>query len=55
MSIINEIDVRALQDNADAMRAEPRLARATFEVGGWWQGGYRITTRTGALAQPVGA
>ncbi|MGW9032657.1 OsmC family protein [Streptomyces sp. NPDC055722] len=51
MSITNEIDVRALQDNADAMRAEPRLARATFEVGGRWQGGYRITTRTGALTQ----
>ncbi|MET9040597.1 OsmC family protein [Streptomyces mirabilis] len=51
MSVINEIDVRALQDSADTLRAKPGLARATFTVGGSWQGGYRITTQTGALAQ----
>ncbi|MER5793778.1 OsmC family protein [Streptomyces sp. NPDC001980] len=51
MSVINEIDVRALQNSADTLRANPGLARATFTVDGSWQGGYRITTRTGALTQ----
>lgn len=49
MSVINEIDVRALQQNIDAVRADPALGRATFSVGGSWQGGFRLTTRTGAL------
>ncbi|MFF4316945.1 OsmC family protein [Streptomyces sp. NPDC001621] len=51
MTDINEVDVRALRDSADAMRADPGLGRATFAIDGSWQGGYRITTRTGALNQ----
>ncbi|MFJ6636724.1 OsmC family protein [Streptomyces sp. NPDC091376] len=51
MSVINEIDVDALQDSIDTLRTNPTLARATFAVDGSWQGGYRITTRTGALSQ----
>ncbi|MGW1916941.1 OsmC family protein [Streptomyces sp. NPDC002076] len=51
MSVINEIDVQALQDNADAIGANPTLGQATFAVGGSWQGGYRITTHTGVLSQ----
>lgn len=51
MPVISEIDPHALQESADAIRARPELGQATFAVGGSWQGGYRITTRTGALTQ----
>ncbi|MFI9611980.1 OsmC family protein [Streptomyces sp. NPDC052023] len=51
MSVIDEVDVRALQENVEALRADPGPARATFAVGGSWQGGFRVTTRTGALTQ----
>ncbi|MGW2647116.1 OsmC family protein [Streptomyces sp. NPDC001393] len=51
MSVINEIDVDALQRSIDTLRSDPPSARATFVVNGSWQGGYRITTHTGALTQ----
>ncbi|MFD8951969.1 OsmC family protein [Streptomyces xanthophaeus] len=51
MSTLNEIDVQALKDTTAAVRATPRLGRATFSVNGSWQGGCRLTTQTGALTQ----
>ncbi|MEU9530419.1 OsmC family protein [Streptomyces sp. NPDC048210] len=49
MSVINDIDVQALEDTTAAVRADPRLGRATFSVNGSWQGGCRLTAQTGAL------
>ncbi|MFF3559255.1 OsmC family protein [Streptomyces sp. NPDC002574] len=51
MTVINEIDVDALQNSVDTIRARPALGRATFAVDGSSRGGYRVTTRTGALTQ----
>ncbi|QOV35007.1 OsmC family protein [Streptomyces ferrugineus] len=51
MTVINDIDVQALKDTTAAVEADPRLGRATFSVDGTWQGGCRLTARTGALAQ----
>ncbi|OMI35467.1 hypothetical protein [Streptomyces sparsogenes] len=51
MSVINDIDVQALQDTTAAVRASPQLGQATFSVNGSWQGGCRLTAQTGALTQ----
>ncbi|MEU9060057.1 OsmC family protein [Streptomyces sp. NPDC048430] len=51
MTVINDIDVQALQDTAAAVKANPRLGQATFSVDGSWQGGCRLTAQTGALTQ----
>ncbi|MBI0376066.1 OsmC family protein [Streptomyces albiflaviniger] len=51
MSVINEIDVNALQETIDTFRSNSTLPQATFAIDGSWKGGYRITTRTGALTQ----
>ncbi|WP_416972187.1 OsmC family protein [Streptomyces sp. 4F14] len=45
----DQIDLKALQDTVDAVRANPELGRATFTVEGSWQGGFRAATHTGAL------
>ncbi|MGW1848798.1 OsmC family protein [Streptomyces sp. NPDC001966] len=49
MSVINDIDVQALQDTTAAVAADPKLGQATFSVNGSWQGGCRLTAHTGAL------
>ncbi len=51
MTMINEIDVQAIQDTTAAVRAHPGLGQATFSVDGSWQGGCRLTARTGTLTQ----
>ncbi|MCF1596957.1 OsmC family protein [Streptomyces muensis] len=51
MSVINEIDVQALQDTTAAVRANPALAQATVSVDGSWQGGCRLAAQTGATTQ----
>ncbi|MDX3531474.1 OsmC family protein [Streptomyces sp. ID05-39B] len=51
MSVVNEIDVKALQETIDAVRATPKLGQVTFAVDGTWQGGFRIKAQTGALTQ----
>ncbi|GHH91705.1 OsmC family protein [Streptomyces capillispiralis] len=51
MSVINDIDVQAFKDTTAAVRANPQLGQATFSVNGSWQGGCRLTARTGALTQ----
>ncbi|MFE5392948.1 OsmC family protein [Streptomyces sp. NPDC056568] len=51
MSVINDIDVQALQTNTAAVRANPQLGQATFSVNGSWRGGCRLTAQTGALTQ----
>lgn len=49
MTTGKQIDVKALQDTIDAVRANPKLGQATFTLDGSWQGEFRATTRTGAL------
>ncbi|EKX65077.1 OsmC family protein [Streptomyces ipomoeae] len=51
MPVVNEIDVNALNDTIDAVRTGPKLGQVTFAVDGSWQGGCRLDTQTGALAQ----
>ncbi|MCF1595198.1 OsmC family protein [Streptomyces muensis] len=51
MSVINEIDVQALQDITTAVQAEPELGQATLSVNGSWQGGLRLAAQTGAMTQ----
>ena len=51
MSVVNEIDVKALRETIDAVRATPKLGQVTFAVDGTWQGGFRIKAQTGALTQ----
>ncbi|MFE7331977.1 OsmC family protein [Streptomyces sp. NPDC057565] len=51
MTVVNDIDVQALKDTTAAVEANPQLAQATFSVDGAWQGGCRLTARTGALTQ----
>ncbi|MGW1711518.1 OsmC family protein [Streptomyces sp. NPDC002206] len=51
MTVINDVDIDALRHSTKTLRTDPTVARATFTVDGSWQGGYRITTRTGALTQ----
>lgn len=51
MTVINDVDLDALRHSTETLRTDPTVARATFSVDGSWQGGYRITTRTGALTQ----
>ncbi len=55
MSVVNEIDVKALRETIDAVRATPKLGQVTFAVDGTWQGGFRIKAQTGALTQAVSA
>ncbi|MFJ8855929.1 OsmC family protein [Streptomyces sp. NPDC102437] len=51
MSAINEIDVNALNDTIDAVRANPKLGQVTFAIDGSWQGGCRLDAQTAALTQ----
>ncbi|RXS88445.1 OsmC family peroxiredoxin [Streptomyces sp. TM32] len=51
MSVINEVDVQALQDTTAAVQANPKLGQATFSLNGSWQGGCRLTAETGAMTQ----
>ncbi|MFE8989958.1 OsmC family protein [Streptomyces collinus] len=51
MTVINDIDVQALEDTTAAVEANPQLGQATFSVDGAWQGGCRLTAQTGALTQ----
>ncbi|MET9085870.1 OsmC family protein [Streptomyces sp. NPDC004237] len=51
MTVINDIDVQALDDTTAAVEANPRLGQATFSVDGSWQGGCRLTAQTGTLTQ----
>src|SRR5690242_18510743 len=47
----NEIDVEALHDTIDAVRATPSLAQVTSAIDGSWQGGCRLDAQTGAVTQ----
>lgn len=49
MTVINDIDVQALQDTTAAVQANSQLGQATFSVNGSWQGGCRLTAQTGTL------
>lgn len=48
---INGVDVKALRETVDAVRADRTLGKVCFAVNGAWQSGFRVNSETGPLRQ----
>jgi uncharacterized OsmC-like protein len=51
VTAINGVNVGALKDTIEAVRAERSLGEVTFSVDGEWSGGFRLSAATGSMVQ----